>query len=540
MSVVIPKPLYSETVKGSFIFNPLDTIKESKDFPISLSFLSDFLKIKVNPSGRINFSLDKSLSEEEYILDIKESSITITASSDHGAFYGVQTLRQILPPVVESMGVGNAMLVEGITIKDKPEYSYRGFMFDVARHFFDKEEVKRMICLISLYKFNTLHLHLSDDQGFRLDIKKYPKLKEISTKRSGSEVKGFYTKKSIVIDDKEVKGYYTQEDIDDILMCAKEHFVKVIPEIDMPGHLQAALAAYPEYLCKPREIEVRKTWGISNEVLCIGNPESILFAHDISIEVLKMFHSDTIHIGGDECPTSSYEKCPKCKKLMKDEGIKNIKDLQGYFTEKLSFILTKEGYKVRVWNEAISSKLPKEVEVQYWNDKKPSKIFDKIKEGTKVIVSPFMSYYLDYTYTIFDLENTYNFDPHYKELGGLYKENILGVEAPIWTEWVKDRERLDFQVFPRLLAVSEGGWTPQTKKDYNDFIYRLDANSLRLNILGVNEAPKECYMQKKIEMSKLKTLSMYLKLNDHPSNTEYYKFKKEKGNGRSKEIKKED
>lgn len=533
MSLIIPKPYHEETFKGQFVFSESDTIKGIDSFPRALTQLTNYLKLRVSETGRVSFEKDTSLSEEEYILRVDENNINIIASTDHGAYYGALSLEQILPPVCYSLGIGRGMYIPSMLIHDKPEFKYRGFMMDVARHFFPKEEVKRMIELISLYKFNYLHFHISDDQGFRLDIPKYPKLKEISSHREESEIDGVFRKSSIVMDHKEEGGYYTQEDIDDILKCASDHFIKVIPEVDVPGHFTAVLAAYPEYLCKPHDLKVRTTWGISKDTLCIGNPYSLLFVNDLMVEVLKMFHTNEIHIGGDECPIDSYKKCPKCQALMMREGIKDVKDLQGYFTDRLSFLLTQEGYKVRVWNEAISPNLDRNIVVQYWMAfKHPEKVFDAIKKGTKVIASPFMKYYLDYTYTLFTMKETYEFNPYYDELKGEHKENIIGVETPIWTEWIADRKRLDFQVFPRLLAVSESGWTAPENKNYNDFLYRLKSNLLHLKTRGVFFAPEECYMQEKIKMSKFTMLRYYLFAKKNAINEEYRKWtQKEKQNG---------
>ncbi|MCB9498695.1 MAG: beta-N-acetylhexosaminidase [Bacillales bacterium] len=517
---IIPKVYQEFPIEGSFVFEN-ESIANNKAFPITIEYLCDFLHLDVKSKGRISLEKVEGMEEEEYSLKITEERIIIKASFDKGAFYGSVSLRQLLPREVEKAGIKNGMNVSATEINDKPEFKYRGFMFDVARHFFDKNEIKRMIDLISLYKFNALHLHLSDDQGFRLDIKKYPLLKEISTKRSGSEYQGAFLKNTIKVDKIVHEGYYTETDIKEIVDYASKRFVEVIPEIDVPGHIQAVLAAYREYSCLNQKIDVRKEWGISKEVLCIGNEDAILFAVDLIREVKKLFPSSSFHIGGDECPTTRYKKCPKCLKLMEEENIKDVKDLQNYFTDRLSFILSKEGMNIRVWNEALNPSLSDNVTVQYWISKNKNEVLEAIKKGTKVIASPFQKYYLDYTYPLFSLEETYEYNPYFDELEGEAKENIIGVETPIWTEWVADRKRLDFQVFPRAIAVAESGWTAPKEKNYNDFLYRLDSSLKRLDIIDVNYAPKECYLQK----TSSRLWKSFLN-KDHPSNLEYKKWNK--------------
>lgn len=519
MLEIIPKVNSYKESNEFFVFSN-DSIESNPKFIKSISYLKNLMRIDEKSNSRIKFVLDSSLGKEEYILRINKEEIIISASSDRGAFYGVISLRQLLPISVEKNGIKNGDAIETVEIKDEPEFEYRGFMFDVARHFHPKEEVMRMLDLIALYKFNSFHFHISDDQGFRLDIPKYPKLKEISSKRKRSLIKGTLLKNTYVFEEKAYEGCYSESDIEEIIKYADDRFVKVIPEIDVPGHTQAILAAYPEYSCQDAKVEVRDTYGISKTVLCVGNDEAFDFIHDLIKEVARIFHTNQVHIGGDECPTSSYKKCPKCISLMKREGIKDIKKLQAYFTDKLALTLKKDNIKVRVWNEAISEKLLEDVSIQYWMAKKPEVVLNKIKEGSKVVVSPFLNYYLDYTYKLFSLRDTYLFNPYLDELNGEYKENILGVEAPIWTEWVRDRNRLDFQVFPRLIAVSESAWTSPLNKSYDDFLKRLDENLKRLDALDVNYAKKDCYSQ---ETDK----KCWAKLafgKDHPSNTEYYKW----------------
>lgn len=520
---IIPKPNYFDLKDDFIIIKENETIKTNDYFSLAINSLIECYSFKVKEDGKIEFIKEDSLEDEEYILDITKENIIIKASSDKGAFYAVQSLRQLLPLKIE--GEFN---LQCITIKDKPEFKYRGFSFDVARHFFNKDEIIRMIDLISLFKYNTLHMHVSDDQGFRLDIEKYPRLKEISSKRERTLVKGCYRKSTFRFDNIEHSGYYTKEDISSIVEHASKRFIKVIPEIDLPGHTQAILSAYKDYLCNPRDIKVRDTWGVSTDVMCIGNDKTIDFAYDLCIETLKLFKSDIIHIGGDECPITEYKKCPKCQKLMKKENMDNEHGLQEYFTSKLSKRLLDAGYKVRAWNEAATPKLSKDVEIQYWVSPKPEIIFDCVKRGNKIIASPFFSYYLDYLYPLFDLKNTYNFNPYYDELKGEYKENILGVEAPIWTEWVPNRERLDFQVFPRALAISESGWTNPNNKNYDDFINRLDYIVEMLKGMGVNPSPKKCYMQKELKMSPFIRNLRTVLMNDHPANKEFRKYRRDK------------
>ncbi len=525
MISIIPEPSKITFFNDYFILNKQIKIVENNHFPNSISFLKEYLSLGISEKGNIIFKEDINLKDEEYKLIISKEEITICSKDDIGAFYGVQSLRQIIDIKVEKDKDYLDISIPTLEIFDSPKMKYRGFLLDVARHFFSVSDVKKVIDYMSMFKFNHMHFHISDDQGFRLDLKKYPKIKDISTKRTGSQIEGLFGKR-IKVDNVLHEGYYTEEDIDELLSYAKSRCIKIIPEIDLPGHLVALLSAYPEFTCEKKNIEVRNRWGISKEVLCIGNPESLDFIYGIIKEVVSIFKTDIIHIGGDECPTTSYAKCPKCIEYMKKNGIKKVNELEGHFIDKLSTKLFNDGLKVRVWNEAIHNNMNKNIEVQYWSSKDMNKIYNGIKAGNKFIISPYMGYYLDLFYELVSLKRSYNFDPYFKSiLGEEYKDNILGVECCLWTEWVETINRIEFQLFPRSLVVSEVGWNGSKRKDFDYFLNKLENINKRFDLLGINYSPKELYMKeykgnKVIHMFKIAFSKVF------PSSLDYKKYSK--------------
>jgi len=523
---IIPKPNKIKYTNDNFVLNMNTTISGDSFFNENIEYLKSILKINVNEDGIIKLFKDDSLYEEEYILTIKKDNIVIKASTNKGCFYAINSFLQIIPFEIMKNGIKKEIEIETLEIKDKPLLSYRSFMIDVSRHFFNKEVIYRLIDKISFFKFNTLHFHVSDDQGFRLDLKKYPLLREKSTSRIGSQVEGILNTFKIKIDDKEVSGYYTEEDIKDILNYAKKRYIKVIPEIDVPGHMEAIIFAYNEYLCEGfKEVQVRNRWGISKNVLCIGNEKSLDFVTDIILETAKLFETDTIHIGGDECPTSHYKKCPKCRDYLKRNNIDNVSSIQGFFTNELIKKLRQNNLNPIIWNEAISKYLDNDTIIEYWTTlKESSNVFEKVKKGNKLIVAPFTAYYLDYSYEFFSLKDTYNYDLFYNEkLGSEYKNNVYGVECPLWTEWIRGEKKIDFQAFPRSLAVIERGWTNEEQIDYSDFLNRLEYVLKGFDLFNICYATKECYMQE-FKGNKIKRYKRVFLHKKFISDMEYSKY----------------
>ncbi len=502
---IIPFPVRITPISGRFVLTS-DTIIHTD---LRLEKIGEYLNNLLNKATGINFSrivadlakennaiiilkIDPKLEylgREGYILQVTNKKIIISALSPSGVFYGVQTLRQLLPIEIESRSKVNNIewSVPCVEIEDYPRFVWRGYMLDEGRHFLGKDIVMRMLDLMALLKLNVFHWHLTEDQGWRIEIKKYPRLIEIGSKRKESQIGGF---QSIDTDTIPHEGYYTQEDIKEIISYATERFIKVVPEIDIPGHSMAALAAYPELSCTGGPFEVSTMFGIKEDVYCVGKEKVFKFIQDVLNEVMELFPSDIIHIGGDEVPLARWKECPDCQVRMKNEGFKDERELQIYFTNRIAQYISSRGRKAMGWNEILNEKLVKNVIGQHWMGNFKH-IHGYMKKGRKMVMSKFGQVYLDYDYHFTSLKKSYRYDPIRKTLEEELHENVLGIEGPLWTEWVPNVERLDWQTFPRLIAIAETGWTPKNSKDYQFFRTRLDSFLTRLDILGVNYAKLE-------------------------------------------------
>lgn len=406
----------------------------------------------------VSFALEETKSDEEYCLTVGEN-IEIVASSRQGLLRALATLKQL---IFENIS-GKVAQIPYCKIEDKPRFSYRGFMLDVSRHFFGVEVVKKVLDAMWLLKLNVFHMHLCDNQGFRLQIDSLPKLHEVGSVRK--QTRG---------DNKEVKGYYTKADIAEIIDYATQRGIEVIPEIDMPGHTIAMLAAYPELSCNGEAIEVGESFGIAREILCAGKEHVYDFLFKLLDEVAVMFPSKYIHLGGDEAPKYQWEECDDCKNAVKKLGLRDMEDLQGHFTNRVIEYLKKLGKTAIVWNESLNSGiLDSSAVCQYWQDGKvPRRVFAAADSGRKTIVSKFSPYYLDYPYGMFSLKKTYLFEPIMDGFSTMAVGNVWGVESPLWTEYVDSQEKLFYQAFPRLIATAESGWS-SCKKDFDDFQKRV-------------------------------------------------------------------
>jgi len=360
-------------------------------------------------------------------------------------------------------------------------------MLDEARHFHGKKVVKKLLDLMARLKLNIFHWHLTDDQGWRIEIKKYPNLIEIGSKREESQVGGFFNKRKNGIPH---SGYYLQDDIKEIISYAKDRFITIIPEIDMPGHTRAALASYPNLSCRGYSFRVSPHWGIHRDILCIGKEEVFDFVKGVLDEIAQLFPSDIIHIGGDEVPKNRWEECERCQLRISKEGLKNEGDLQIYFTNRITAFLKSKGKRVMGWNEILDKNLEEDIICQYWLRGK-EKVFKYLQRSGNVIMSNFKFAYLDHSYSFTPLKLAYKFEPIPKKLKPHYHENVLGLEAVMWGEFIPNLKRLEWQTFPRLIAFSEVSWTPKDKKKFRHFQNRLDRFLRRLDIIGVNYANKK-------------------------------------------------
>jgi hexosaminidase len=469
----------SESTKISFADNKIKpVIKFLEQYLIEINNLKLYFTNEQGANNVIRLNLDDNalnLGKEGYKLNITDAKIQIDAMTSQGIFYGIQTLRQI-------MNDNNSEL-PCVEIVDKPRYEYRGYMLDVCRHFFDKEIVKRMIDLSAIHKLNIFHWHLTEDQGFRMEVKKYKKLIEIGSKRKETIIHG----KS---DNTPHEGYFTTNDIKEIVEYAKERYITIIPEFDMPGHFLAVLASNPQIRCKPKELEVGTEFGVIKDVACAGKESTYEFIFDVLEEIIQLFPGELIHIGGDEVPKEQWIECPHCQNKIKEENLKDEEELQGYFTNRITKFLKNKNKTAITWNDALrSGNLDESAVVQHWLDgDKHENTVKAVNEGRKVIMSNHKQVYLDYSYEQTSLKRTYEYNPVSEGILQDKEQNILGVEAPLWTEYVEDIDRIDYLTFPRLSALSEIGWTEQSLKDYNDFTKRLESLNKLLDRLGVNYA----------------------------------------------------
>lgn len=442
---------------------------------------------------------DPKLGDQVYYLGARPDLFTIGGTNPSQVFYAIQTLRQILPPETLVDGVpsplpGGLRIPSG-RIVDYPRYRWRGMLLDCGRHFMPKELIKRYIDLLAFHKMNVLHWHLTEDQGWRIEIKKYPKLTEIGAWRKATREDEQPRKGDLY------GGYYTQEDIREIVAYAQSRFVTVVPEIEMPGHCMAALASYPELSCTGGPFEVMTRWGISPDVYCAGNDETFEFLEGVLTEVMELFPSEYIHIGGDEVIKDRWKACPKCQARMRAEGLKNEEELQSWFIRRIEKFLNAHGRRLIGWDEILEGGLAPNATVQSWRGMEGA--IAAARAGHDVIASPTSHCYLDYAQVrlpgeptrmgFIDLRTAYSFEPTPPRLSDEEARHILGLEGNMWTEHAPP-ERVDYQVFPRLCALAEVAWSPPEARDWDDFQRRMKVHYRRLDALGVAYfiPPPEC------------------------------------------------
>lgn len=488
---VIPLPQSIVMVKGkSFILNSNTTIFcSSKDDLMQKNayFLSCYiadltgLKLKVSDfkpkkGNYIELLLNNKniKGEEAYTININNKNIKISGFTSAGVFYGVQTLRKSLPIC---NAINNPIVLPAAEIKDAPRFKYRGMMLDCSRHFFSIDFIKKFIDLIALHNMNTFHWHLNDDQGWRIEIKKYPKLVEIGSVRTGT-VMG---RNSDVDDSIKYGGYYTQEQCREIVEYARQRHITVIPEIDMPGHMKAVLASYPNLGCTGGPYKVGHNWGVYYDVLCIGNEDTFKFVEGVLDEIIDIFPSRYIHIGGDETPTKRWSECSKCEKIMQKEGLP-INKLQAYFTNRIEKYLNSKGRSIIGWDEILDGDINKSATIMSWRGIEPGE--KGAKMGHDVIMSPTSHCYFDYAQTkeqysepltqvhSLDVEQVYSLDPAPKTMSEESKKHILGVQANLWTEYISNPNLATYMLLPRMAALSEVQWTRPAQKDFKQFKIR--------------------------------------------------------------------
>ena len=442
------------------------------------------------PASGIRFVTDESLPAEGYELNVDGEGIEVRASQFPGFLYALQSLEQLLPAAVYGTepAPDAAWEVPCVKIADAPRFAYRGMHLDVARHFFSVDEVKRYIDVMAIHKLNTLHWHLTDDQGWRIEIKRYPELTAVGSIRKATVVR----KEWGTYDGTPYGGFYTQDEIRDVVKYAADRGVTVIPEIDLPGHMLAALTAYPELGCTGGPYEVWGRWGVADDVLCPGREKTFEFLEGVLTEVMELFPSEYIHIGGDECPKVRWEKCPRCQAKIRQLGLKDdgehtaVHYLQSYVTDRIGKFLAQHGRRIIGWDEILEGRAPSDAVVMSWRGSEGGIAAAKL--GHDVIMTPNSHFYFDYYQSLdtdaepfgiggyIPMEQVYSYDPAFPELTPEQQKHILGVQANLWTEYVLSDEHLEYMLLPRLAALSEVQWCQPETKDWNRFIgsFRMD------------------------------------------------------------------
>jgi len=514
---IIPTPASLIKGEGSFKINKNTVLLLNKDDQ-KLKNLLDFLSQAIysgkgffpeivvsddfdNQSNYIGFKLitENKLNGEAYSLNVNTDKVIIQASKPAGLFYGLQTLLQLMPPEIygDEKSTDIDINIPAVQITDEPRFAYRGMHLDVSRHFFPKEFIKKYINLVAFNKMNTFHWHLVDDQGWRIEINKYPKLTGVGAWRVDREDKIWGDREAQKDDEKATYGgFYSQEDIREIVAYAKDRYVTIIPEIEMPAHVMSAIASYPQLSCTNKSITVPpgSVWPITN-IYCAGKDSTFLFLEDVLSEVMELFPSEYIHIGGDEATKTNWEKCRHCQKRIKTEGLKNEEELQSYFIKRIEKFLNSKGRKLIGWDEILEGGLAPEATVMSWRG--ISGGIAAAKSGHDVVMTPGSHCYFDHYqgdtkvephaiggYTT--LKKVYGYEPVPDELTEQEAKHILGAQANVWTEYIYDGKHVEYMSIPRMSALSEVVWSPKEKRNWKDFNQRMQKQYIRYKYMDVN------------------------------------------------------
>lgn len=519
MPALIPRPVSMELKSGTFRLNSSVKIVYNNEAALpACEILAERinratgwqLKPQKHSTGGINLQINKNYNEkignEGYEMHISSSVVRISANKAAGIFYGVQTLLQLLPDAVESpTSVKTALQIPAVEIIDYPRFAWRGIMLDVSRHFFTKEEVKRYIDQIARFKFNTLHLHLTDDNGWRIEIKSLPKLTQVGAWRV--ERHGYFNRRKEPQPDEPATygGYYTHEDIREIVAYAQSRYVTVVPEIDVPGHCMAALAAYPELSCTKQKVYVNPGTAFSewygngtfkmlvDNTLNPSDEKVYEFLDKVFTEVAALFPGPYIHAGGDECYKGYWANDEGCRALMKQLKTRHVEDLQGYFMNRVEKIIQSKGKKMIGWDEVLEGGVSTDVAIMSWRGMKGG--IEAAREGHQVIMSPTTYAYLDYqqgeasieppVYASLRAKKVYAFEPVPE---GIDARRIMGVQGNVWTEQIPHFRHLEYMTYPRAWALAEVAWSPKEGKNWRDFARRMEKHFARANAAGINYA----------------------------------------------------
>lgn len=520
---IIPQPVSVKQprINAKFSITPATVIVlEGSNLQKTATLLNDYLqqfylfKLKVVDKStsanaiRLNFErLDKPI-EGAYVLTVNNKGAYIGGDNETGVFYGVQTLFQLLPvPDARLKMRPNKLDIPYISIEDEPRFEYRGMHLDVCRHFFPISYVKKYIDYLAYHKFNVFHWHLTDDQGWRIEIKKYPLLTTVGGYRNGTIIGRFPGTGN---DNLHYGGFYTQDEVKEVVQYAADRHITVLPEIEMPGHASAAIAAYPELSCFPSEStkhnpraawsgdstgkQVQQTWGVFDDVFCAGKDNTFQFMQDVLDEVIPLFPSKIVHVGGDECPKNNWKRCPNCQQRMKDNNLKDEHQLQSYFIQRMEKYLNGKGKTLMGWDEILEGGLAPNAMVMSWRGEQGG--IAAAKEKHNVIMTPGSPVYFDHTQTKQEdsvtiggfnpIEKVYAYEPVPKELSAEESKYVLGAQANLWTEYIGNPQKVEYMLFPRISALSEVLWSPKDKKNWDDFVKRMKTQVKRFDLMGIN------------------------------------------------------
>ncbi|MEM1320524.1 MAG: family 20 glycosylhydrolase [Bacteroidota bacterium] len=510
-TAIIPKPQQMSIQGDSFLLQSTTKIQLAEagaDWGKVADYLNEKLaastseqKLEVvqGPSakGALNIISDATIAGDAYRLKVDSEQIELAAGTPQGAFYGLQSLLQLMPVGLYGTYEYETInfKIPGVLIEDQPRFPYRGMHLDVCRHFYDVDAVKRYIDILALHKFNYFHWHLTEDQGWRMEIKQYPKLTEVGGFRKETLV-GHYNDQPHQFDGKRYGGFYTQEQVKEVIEYAADRFITIIPEIELPGHAQAAIAAYPELGCTGQQLEVLTKWGVSDNVYC-PSEETFAFLQNVLNEVMDLFPGKYIHIGGDECPKTQWKESEFCQQLIKKEGLKDEYELQSYFIRRIEKMINARGKQLIGWDEILEGGLAPNATVMSWRGMEGG--IAAATQGHDVVMSPTSHCYFDYYQSeheeeplaiggFLPLEKVYGFEPVPEELPEDKQHHILGLQANVWTEYIPDVEKLDYMTYPRAMAIAEVGWTDKEQRSFDDFVQRLDVHFQRLTAYGINAA----------------------------------------------------
>ena len=519
---IVPQPVSLKVNNGKFTISKKTVIAVTDEGDRNAArFLNDYLqqfygfKLDVDRKEGSNYirlatrKFVQAPQKESYNLNVTANGVTIEGDSYASTFHGVQTLIQLLPiPEGSKVGKMDNLAIPMVSVQDEPRFGYRGMHLDVGRHIFPLSFIKKYIDYLALHKMNYFHWHLTEDQGWRIEIKKYPRLTEVGGYRNGTII-GRYP--GVANDNIRYGGFYTQDEVKEVVQYAADRHITVVPEIELPGHASAAIAAYPFLSCFPEQRThipgpvseasknatgklVQETWGVFDDIFCAGKDSTFLFLQDIFDEVLPLFPSKFIHVGGDEAPKTHWKKCPRCQQRIKDEGLKDEHELQSYFIQRMEKYLNAKGRTLIGWDEILEGGLAPNAVVMSWRGEAGG--IAAAKEKHNVIMTPSSHVYFDHTQSQFEdsvviggyspLEKVYSYEPIPKELNAEQGKYVLGAQANVWTEYMKNPRKVEYMVFPRMAALSEVLWSPKEARNWESFEKRLPDVYSRYDLWGAN------------------------------------------------------